>query len=296
MEEPAMGWNFFKTAFLLTLLTLLLAAFGGAVGGEQGMTFALMFSLAMNLVAYWFSGRMVLSYYRAEPLTVGQAPEVYALLQEICTDANLPLPKLYLIPSAQPNAFATGRDPAHAVVAVTEGLLKNLGPEELKGVLAHEMGHVRNRDILIATLAASLAGALSMLASMARYAFMFGSSQPRGHDDRKQGGHPLGLLLSAFLIPIAAALIQMAVSRRREYAADEWGGKICGNPLYLASALRKLEAASKTLPLRQAAEATAHLFIVNPLRPGGWSGLFSTHPPIEERIARLEELARGMGL
>ncbi|MBP9865228.1 MAG: zinc metalloprotease HtpX [Candidatus Omnitrophica bacterium] len=291
-----MGLNFFKTAFLLTLLTLLLIVFGTAVGGEQGMTFAFLFSLAMNLGAYWFSDKMVLSYYRAEPLTVGQAPEVYALLQEICTDANLPLPKLYLIPSAQPNAFATGRNPARAVVAITEGLLKNLGSEELKGVLAHEMGHVRNRDILIATIAASLAGALSMLASMARYAFMFGSSQPRGRHDRKEGGHPLGLLLSAILIPIAAALIQMSVSRGREYAADEWGGKICGNPLYLASALRKLEAASKTLQLRQAAEATAHLFIVNPLRPGGWSGLFSTHPPIEERIARLEELARGMGL
>jgi len=291
-----MGWNFFKTAFLLTLLTLLLIAFGGAVGGEQGMMFALLFSLAMNLGAYWFSDKMVLRTYRAELLSVGQAPEVYALLQEICTDANLPLPKLYLIPSAQPNAFATGRDPAHAVVAITEGLLKSLGLEELKGVLAHELGHVRNRDILIATIAASLAGALSMLASMARYAFMFGSSQPRGRDGEKEGGHPLGLLVSSILIPIAAVLIQMAVSRGREYAADEWGGKICGNPLYLASALRKLEAASKNLPLRQVSEATAHLFIVNPLRPGGWSGLFSTHPPIEERIARLEELARGMGI
>lgn len=291
-----MGLNFFKTVFLLTLLTLLLVSFGGAVGGEQGMAFAVLLSLLMNLSAYGFSDKMVLRYYRAEPLSVGQAPEVYALLQEICTDANLPLPKVCLIPSAQPNALATGRDPAHAVVAITEGLLKSLGAEELKGVLAHELGHVRNRDILIATIAASLAGALSMLASMARYAFMFGGSQPRGRDDRRDGGHPLGLLLSAILIPVAAALIQMAVSRDREYAADAWGGKICGNPLYLANALRKLEAASKTLPLRQAAEATAHLFIVNPLRPGGWSALFSTHPPIEERIARLEELARGMGI
>lgn len=290
-----MGTHFFKTAFLLTLLTLLLAAFGGAVGGREGMILALLVSLSMNLAAYWFSDKMVLNYYRAQPLSVGQAPEVYALLQEICEDANLPLPKLYLIPSAQPNAFATGRDPMHAAVAITEGLLNKLGPEELKGVLAHEMGHVRNRDILIATVAASLAGALSMLAGMARYAFMFGNAPSRGRNGEREGGHPLGMFVSALLMPIAAALIQMAVSRGREYAADAWGGKICGNPLYLASALRKLEASSKTMPLRQADEATAHLFIINPLRSGGWSGLFRTHPPIEERIARLEELARGMG-
>ncbi len=292
-----MGMNFFKTTFLLTLLTLLLVGFGQMLGGQQGMMVALMFSLAMNLGAYWFSDKMVLSFYRAQPLSEQDAPEVHALLQEICSAANLPFPKVYLIPSAQPNAFATGRNPQHAVVAVTEGILQQLGAEELQGVLAHEMGHVQHRDILISTIAASLAGALSMLVSMARYAFMFGGSQPRSRDDRGGGGqHPLGLLVAVILMPIAAALIQLAVSRSREYAADEWGGKMCGNPLYLASALRKLEAASKTLPLRGAAEATAHLFIVNPLRGNPWAGLFSTHPPMEERIARLEEAARAMGL
>lgn len=290
-----MTWNFFKTTLLLTLLTLLLIWFGSLAGGRQGMMAAFIISLVMNFGAYWFSDKMVLAYYRAQPLSEQEAPEVHALVQEICTAANLPFPRLYLIPSAQPNAFATGRDPQHAVVAVTEGILQRLGPEELQGVLAHEMGHVRNRDILISSIAASLAGALSMLASMARYAFIFGGASQRGREGRS-GGHPLGLLIGAILIPIAAALIQMAVSRSREYAADRWGGAICGNPLYLASALRKLDDASKSTRMPQAAEATAHLFIVSPLRGSAWAGLFSTHPPMEERIARLEEQARQMGL
>ena len=290
-----MKWNFLKTAVLLTLLTLLFVFFGNWLGGEQGAFLAFLFSLAINFGAYWFSGTMVLSFYRAQPLPEEEAPEIYAILRELCTAGNLPFPKVYLIPAAQPNAFATGRDPDHAVVAVTAGILKCLGLEELKGVLAHELGHGQHRDILISTIAASLAGALSMLASMARYAFIFGGGESRERDDRR-GGHPLGLLVAAVLIPIAAALIQMAVSRSREYDADSWGGQMCGNPLYLASALRKIDALVRTTTFGTVSEATAHLFIVNPLRGGMWDNLFSTHPPIEERIVRLEEEARKMGL
>ena len=286
--------NIFKTAFLLTGLTLLLVYVGQLLGGEGGMMMAFIFACVMNLGAYFFSDKIVLASYRAQPVAESEAPEIYQIVRELAAEAKMPMPRIYLIPTASPNAFATGRNPKHAVVAVTQGILEILNKEELKGVLAHELSHVEHRDILISSIAATLAGAISMLASMARWAFMFGGGR-RDEENNRGTSNPIVLLLMAILVPIAATLIQLAVSRSREYHADETGGRLCGNPLYLASALSKLESAARRYPMRDAEPSTAHLFIVNPLSAQGLQNLFSTHPPIEERIARLEQMAREMG-
>ena len=282
--------NFFKTVFLLTALTLLLIFFGGTIGGQQGMTYAFIFACVMNLGAYWFSDKLVLASYRARPLPEEEAPPVHRIVEELAASAKMPKPGIYLIPSQTPNAFATGRNPRHAVVAVTQGILGLLSDEELKGVLGHELSHVRHRDILISSIAATIAGAISMLSSMARWALMFGGSR---RDRREEGGaNPLVLLVMAIVAPIAALLIQLAVSRSREYDADKGGAELSGNPLSLASALKKLEVGVQRIPMMEATPTTAHLFIVNPLRAGALAKLFSTHPPIEERIERLERMAR----
>ncbi len=285
--------NFLKTTLLLGGLTLLLVFFGGAVGGQDGMMAAFLFACLMNFGAYWFSDSLVLSMSRAVPLPEENAPEVYEILRELTAKAGIPMPKIYLIPSTALNAFATGRNPSHAAVAVTEGIVTALNREELKGVLAHELAHVQHRDILISSIAAVLAGAISMLASMFRYSLMFGGNR---RDDREERSNPLVLLVMSMLIPLAALLIQLAVSRSREIAADEKGAMLSENPLYLASALQKLEAAQKQIPLREVEPSTAHLFIINPLKADFFMKLFSTHPPIGERIARLERMAAGKGL
>lgn len=285
--------NLFKTAFLLSVLTLLMVFFGRALGGEQGMVMAFVFACVMNFVSYWFSDKIVLAAYRAQPLSEADAPEIHQIVRELAAEAHIPVPKIYLIPSPAPNAFATGRNPKHAAVAVTQGIFELLNYEELKGVLAHELSHVTNRDILVSSVAATLAGAISMLASMARWSLMFGGGGSSRRDDERGGGsNPIALLLLAILMPLAATLVQLAVSRSREYGADESGGHLCGNPLFLASALRKLESAGRRIPMAQADPASAHLFIVNPLSGVNFAALFSTHPPLEERIARLEKMAR----
>ena len=284
--------NFFKTVFLLTALTLLLIFVGQAIGGEQGMAFAFLFACVMNVGAYWFSDRLVLAMYRAEPLSETEAPGVYRIVRDLTQKAGMPMPRVYRIPSQAPNAFATGRNPRHAVVAVTQGILELLNEKELEGVLGHELAHVQHRDILIASVAATIAGAISMLSSMARWAFMFGGARGRSRDREGGGGNPLVLLVMAIVAPLAALLIQLAVSRSREFQADEGGAKLTGNPVYLASALKKLDAGVRRIPMLEASPATAHLFIVNPLRGGGIAKLFSTHPPLEERIERLEKMTR----
>lgn len=281
--------NFFKTVFLLTALTLLLVFIGGAIGGEQGMMFALVFACVMNLGAYWFSDKLVLAMYRAQPFSETEAPGVHRIVRELTEKAGMPMPRIYRIPSPAPNAFATGRNPRHAVVAVTQGILELLNEDELKGVLGHELAHVQHRDILIASVAATIAGAISMLSSMARWALMFGGGR---RTSREGGSNPFVLLVTAIVAPIAALLIQLAVSRSREFHADEGGAELTEEPLQLASALRKLEAGCRRIPMLEANPATAHLFIVNPLHGGGIAKLFSTHPPLEERIERLEGLAR----
>lgn len=282
--------NVLKTTFLLASLTLLLMFFGQVVGGQDGMIAAFVIACIMNFVSYWFSDKLVLSAYRARMLSEQESPEIYQIVRELAAEAQIPMPKIYMIPSSAPNAFATGRNPQHAAVAVTQGIFELLNYEELKGVLGHELSHVTNRDILVSTVAATLAGAISMLANTARWTMMFGGMSRR--DDRDREMNPVVILILAILMPIAAMLIQLAVSRSREYGADERGAHLCGNPLYLASALRKLESGSKQTGMPQADPASAHLFIVNPLRGGALSALFSTHPPIEERIARLERMAR----
>lgn len=279
--------NILKTAFLLTTLTLLMMLLGHALGGEQGMTAAFIFACVMNFTAYWFSDKIVLAAYRAQPLAETDASEIYIIVRELAEHAHIPMPRIYLIPTSSPNAFATGRNPKNAVVAVTEGIVGMLNHEEMKAVLGHELGHVIHRDILISTVAATLAGAISMLANMARWGLMFGGS--RREDERNE--NPIVLLLMVILVPVAAILIQLAVSRSREYHADEEGARLCGNPLHLASALRRLEAGSKLYAMRNADPSSAHLFIVNPLTAKTFAGLFSTHPPMEDRIARLEEMA-----
>ena len=284
--------NFFKTVFLLTALTLLLLFIGQALGGQQGMMFAFAFACIMNLGAYWFSDKLVLAMYRAEPLAEEQAPDLFRIVRKLTQKMGMPMPKIYRIPTATPNAFATGRSPSHAVVAVTQGILELLNEEELEGVLGHELSHVEHRDILIASVAATIAGAISMLSSMARWSLMFGGGR-RDDRDRDSGANPILFLIMAILAPLAATLIQLAVSRSREFDADAVGAKLTGHPLYLASALKKLEMGVNRIPMLDANPATAHLFIVNPLRGGGLIKLFSTHPPIEERIARLERMSRG---
>ncbi|TSK05847.1 MAG: zinc metalloprotease HtpX [Geobacter sp.] len=278
--------NRFKTAVLLTTLTLIMVALGSAIGGRGGMYLAFFMACAMNLFSYWFSDKIVLRMYGAQEITESENPAFYGIVRRLALQGGLPMPKVYIIPSESPNAFATGRNPEHAAVAATEGILRILTPEELEGVMAHELSHVANRDILISTIAATIAGAISMLANMVQWAAIFGS---RSDDD--EGGGWGGLAL-AIIAPIAAMLIQLAVSRSREYLADESGARLCGRPRALANALRKLDQASHVLPMQEARPATAHMFIVNPLSGGALMRLFSTHPPMEERIARLEQMER----
>ena len=275
--------NTFKTAVLLTALTLLLVLGGDYIGGQNGMILALVIAGAMNFVSYFYSDKLALAMYSAQPVTRDQLPRVYDVVERMTQRVGLPMPKIYVIPTDSPNAFATGRNPQHASVAVTAGILNLLNDEELEGVLAHELGHVRNRDILTSSIAATLAGAITMLARMAEWGMLFGGYGGRDSRDREGGG--FGALLMIFLAPLAALLIQLWVSRTREYEADATGAHITGNPYALASALQKLEAYSKRVPM-QASPSTAHLFIIQPLM-GGIGNLFSTHPPIEKRIERL---------
>jgi heat shock protein HtpX len=280
-----------KTTLLLGSLTGLLLLFGDLFGGRSGVQVAFLFAAIMNVGAYWFSDKIVLMSYRAQPIEESEAPDLYRIVRGLAQKANIPMPRIYRIPTDSPNAFATGRNPQHAVVAVTDGILRMLTLEELEGVLAHELGHVTNRDILVSSIAATLAGAVMMLARMAQWGAMFGGME---RDDREGRGNGLILLLMAILAPLAAMVIQFAVSRSREYGADDSGAKLCGHPEALASALEKLAVASGRVPL-PASPQTAHLFIVNPLTGRQFlSNLFSTHPPIEERIARLRQMQLGL--
>src|SRR5881628_144058 len=284
--------NTTKTIVLMVGLTVLLIFVGGALAGRQGIVIAFIFAMAMNMFSYWFSDKIVLRMYDAREVTEAESPMLWGVTHDLALKMNMPMPKVYIIPSDAPNAFATGRNPKHAAVAATEGILHLLTREELAGVMAHEMGHVLNRDILIGTIAATIAGAISMLAHMAQWAMIFGGGR---RDDDEGAGGMIGGIAMIILAPIAAALIQMAISRSREYEADATGARICGNPMALANALRKLHMASQRVPL-EANPATAHMFIVNPLRGGGLMSLFSTHPPMEERIARLESMVYGRAL
>jgi len=277
--------NTFKTIFLLGTLTGLLVVFGNYFGGTQGMMIAFLFALLMNVGAYWFSDKIVLSMYRARQVTEAEAPELVGLVRSLSQRARLPMPKVWIVPSPAPNAFATGRNPEHAAVAVTEGLLQIMNRDQLEGVLAHELGHVTNRDTLISAVAATLAGVIMLLANMARWAAFFGG----GRDDEDRGGGVVGLLVMAMLAPIAALLIQMAISRTREFVADATAAHLTKKPLALASALERLQMAAERIPL-DANPATSHLFIVNPLSGRSLLRLFSTHPSVEERVKRLRAI------
>jgi heat shock protein HtpX len=276
--------NTLRTIMLMTLLTLVLVLAGGAMGGRGGALLALIMAGVMNLGSYWFSDKIVIKMYRGREVDSGT---LYEVVRELCQRNSLPMPKVYILPQPTPNAFATGRNPQHAAVAATEGIMQVLTREELLGVMAHEMSHVKHRDILIGSIAATIAGAIAYLAHMAQWAMIFGG----GRDE--EDSNPIGLILMMVFAPLAAMLVQMAISRSREYEADKGGARLCGNPFYLASALRKLEAANSRLPMPQPNEATAHMFIVNPLRGGGFKALFSTHPPVEERVRRLESMTLG---
>ena len=276
--------NTFKSTLLLVLLTLFLIFIGDWAGGRNGMVLAFVLSVVFNFGTYFFSDKLALSMYRAQPVTREQLPRVYAVVERLAAKEGLPMPKIYVIPSESPNAFATGRNPQHSSVAVTHGILNLLDDEELEGVLAHELGHVKNRDILTSSIAATLAGAITMVARMGYWASLFGGYG--GRDDRDRGGGLSGLFM-IILAPIAATLIQLAISRSREYEADATAAKETGNPYALARALQKLDEYSRRIPM-QASPATAHLFIVAPLLgSGGIASLFSTHPPIKDRIRRL---------
>ncbi len=270
--------NTARTVMLMTLLTLVLVGAGGAMGGQSGAFFALVMAGVMNLGSYWFSDKVVIKMYRGEEATSGV---LYDVVSELCQQNNLIMPKVYHLPQATPNAFATGRNPSHAVVAATDGITQILSREELKGVMAHELAHVQNRDILIGSIAATFAGAISFMAHMAQWAMIFGS-----RDD--EDSNPIATIAMMILAPIAAMLVQMAISRSREYGADAKGAQLCGNPHSLANALRKLESANQRMPMQKVNEATAHMFIVNPLSGKKLAKLFSTHPPMDERIRRLE--------
>ncbi|MGE5515449.1 MAG: zinc metalloprotease HtpX [Bacteroidota bacterium] len=285
-----------KTAILLAALTALFMAIGAMMGGQGGMMIAFLLALGMNVFAYWNSDKMVLGMYGAQQVDRHSAPGLVAIVERLTSRAGMPMPKVFIIDSDQPNAFATGRDPEHASVAATTGLLDRLSPEEVEGVMAHELAHVRNRDTLIMTVTASIAGAIGMLVNMFAFSSMFG-----GHRDNEEGGGGLGVvggLLMMVLAPMAAGLVQMAISRTREYAADAEGARICGNPLWLASALERLEQTAQAIP-NPAAErspATAHLFIVNPLHGGNMDNLFSTHPAMANRVGALRAMAAEMGM
>ena len=283
--------NTLKTVVLLTFLTVLLVFVGGALGGQNGMIIAFMMALVMNFVSYWFSDKIVLAMYKAQPVTEAQAPDLHAMIRRLTQKAGLPMPKVYIIPEEALNAFATGRNPEHGVVAVTEGIMRALDREELEGVIAHELAHIKHRDILTGTIVATIAGAISMLAQMAHWAMIFGGGR---RDDSDEGGSPVVALVMMIVAPIAAMLVQMAISRTREYEADKGGAAIAGNPYGLANALLKLERGAQIVPMHDAKPATAHMFIMNPLTGGGLMKLFSTHPPIAERVKRLKEMPRGM--
>jgi len=274
----------------MVFMTLLLIFVGAAIGGRSGMIFAFAMATIMNFGSYWFSDKIVLRMYRAQPVSEAEAPELYAIVRTLVQKAGLPMPKVYIIPEETPNAFATGRNPEHAVVAVTQGIMRLLSREELSGVLAHELAHIRHRDMLTGTIVATIAGAISMLAQMAQWAMIFGGGSRRNDDE---GGSPIAALVMMIVAPIAAMLVQMAISRTREYDADAGGAKIAGSPSGLANALLKLEKGNQLIPMADAKPATAHMFIVNPLHGGGLMNLFSTHPPIAERVKRLNEMARG---
>ncbi len=275
--------NIFRTTLLMAFLTVLLVLAGNALAGPSGMKIAFAIALVMNLGSYWFSDKIVLKMYRAQEVTRAEAPELYNMVETLARQAGLPMPKTYLIQNPAPNAFATGRNPKHAAVAVTTGIMQLLDRNELMGVIGHELSHIKHRDILIGTIAATIAGAITMMANMAKWAMIFGGSR----DDNRGGG--LAAIAMMIIAPIAAMLIQMAISRSREYAADRGGAAISGNPRYLSSALRKLTTGIQRVPM-DASPATAHMFIVSPLRGGGIMSLFSTHPPMEERIQRLEAM------
>jgi heat shock protein HtpX len=281
--------NNFKTFLLMLVLTALFILVGTAIGGRSGAVYAFVFAALMNFFTYWFSDKIVLRMYGAREVSQSEAPELYGVVAELTSKASLPMPKVYIMENDTPNAFATGRNPEHAAVAVTSGIMRILSKEELMGVIGHELSHIQHRDILISTIAATIAGAISMLASMARWGAMFGGMRS-SDDEGGRGGNILVVLVVSIFASIAAMLIQMAISRSREYLADE-GGAHLSHPLSLAKALGKLEVAAKRIPM-EANPSTAHMFIVNPLRGGGVLSLFSTHPPIEERISRLEEMAR----
>ncbi|MFT3800648.1 MAG: zinc metalloprotease HtpX [Burkholderiaceae bacterium] len=281
-------FNWVKTAILMAAITALFGVVGAAIGGRQGMMMALGFALLSNFFAYWFSDKMVLRMYNAQEVDAGSAPQFYGMVQELAQKAGLPMPRVYLIDEPAPNAFATGRNPEHAAVAATTGILRVLSARELRGVMAHELAHVKHRDILISTISATMAGAISALAN---FAMFFG-----GRDENGRPTNPIAGIAVALLAPLAASLIQMSISRAREFEADRGGAEISGDPLALAEALEKIHAyASGTpLPPAEAHPETAQMMIMNPLRGGGLAGLFSTHPPTEERVRRLRALAAGV--
>ena len=286
--------NQLKTAFLIVALTVLLVLIGKLWLGDVGMIAFFGIALVMNGVAYWFSDKVALAAAHAQEVTPADAPMLFRLADRLAVQYGVPRPRVYVSPDPSPNAFATGRSPAHAAICVNQGLLRILDEEEVYGVLAHEFGHVRNRDILISSVVAVLAGTITMIANVAQWGMMWGGGYG-GRDDRGQSPFgAIGALAMIILAPLAALLIQLAVSRSREYQADKTGAEVSGDPLALASALRKLERASQVVPSQTAQPAFAHLYIVNPLSGTGWSGLFSTHPPIEERVRRLEEMAGGL--
>jgi len=277
--------NTMKTFILMAALTALFMFAGQALGGQSGMAFALVMALAMNFFAYWFSDRLALTMGRARQVSNDQAPQLHAMIEKLARNAGLPKPKVYVMPGQTPNAFATGRNPEHAAIAVTEGLLQLLQRDELEGVIGHELGHIKNRDILISSIAAVMAGAISYLATMAQWAMIFGG----GSNDDEGRGNLVAMLVTMIIAPVAAAIIQMAISRSREYLADASGAKICGHPIALANALGRLEEYNHRRPMK-INPATAQMYIVNPLAGGTMAGLFSTHPPIQERIKRLRAM------